>query len=104
MKKCRACTKEYIIRLIIFSIVLGVNFSARAQSEAATSTKSSKKQSSEKAITSGNPIFPGWYADPEARIFNKQYWIYPTYSAKYEEQVFFLDAFFFYRSCKLEEA
>lgn len=42
--------------------------------------------------TSGNPIFPGWYADPEARIFNKQYWIYPTYSAKYEEQVF-LDAF-----------
>ena len=92
MKKCRACTKEYIIRLIIFSIVLGVNFSARAQSEAATSTKSSKKQSSEKAITSGNPIFPGGYADPESRIFNKQYWIYPTYSAKYEEQVF-LDAF-----------
>lgn len=42
--------------------------------------------------TSGNPLFPGWYADPEARIFNKQYWIYPTYSAKYEEQVF-LDAF-----------
>lgn len=42
--------------------------------------------------TSGNPVFPGWYADPEARIFNQQYWIYPTYSAKYEEQVF-LDAF-----------
>lgn len=42
--------------------------------------------------TSGNPVFPGWYADPEARIFNNQYWIYPTYSAKFEEQVF-LDAF-----------
>ncbi len=42
--------------------------------------------------TSGNPIFSGWYADPEARIFGKEYWIYPTYSAKYEEQVF-LDAF-----------
>jgi len=42
--------------------------------------------------TSGNPIFPGWYADPEARIFNKQYWVFPTYSAKYNEQVF-LDAF-----------
>jgi beta-xylosidase len=41
---------------------------------------------------SGNPIFPGWYADPEARIFNHQYWVYPTYSAKYDEQVF-LDAF-----------
>jgi len=27
---------------------------------------------------SGNPILPGWYADPEARIFNGEYWIYPT--------------------------
>ncbi|MGM8225226.1 glycoside hydrolase family 43 protein [Cellvibrio sp. ARAG 10.3] len=29
----------------------------------------------------GNPIHPGWYADPEIRIFNVRYWIYPTYSA-----------------------
>ena len=28
-----------------------------------------------------NPIDPGWYADPEIRIFNDQFWIYPTYSA-----------------------
>ncbi|MBM7566736.1 glycoside hydrolase family 43 protein [Paenibacillus sacheonensis] len=41
---------------------------------------------------SGNPIFPGWYADPEARIFVGRYWIYPTYSAPYEEQTY-LDAF-----------
>ncbi len=41
---------------------------------------------------SGNPLFPGWYADPEAAIFGKTYWIFPTYSAKYEQQVF-LDAF-----------
>ncbi|RAH57434.1 xylanase D [Aspergillus piperis CBS 112811] len=40
----------------------------------------------------GNPVFPGWYADPEARLFNAQYWIYPTYSADYSEQTFF-DAF-----------
>src|SRR6476620_7089148 len=39
-----------------------------------------------------NPIAEGWYADPEGVIFKKQYWIYPTYSAKYEKQVF-LDAF-----------
>ena len=32
---------------------------------------------------SGNPIFPGWYADPEARIFDKTYWVYPTYSDDY---------------------
>jgi len=28
----------------------------------------------------GNPIVPGWYADPEIRIFAGRYWIYPTYS------------------------
>jgi beta-xylosidase len=27
-----------------------------------------------------NPIVPGWYADPEIRLFAGQYWIYPTYS------------------------
>jgi len=41
---------------------------------------------------SGNPILSGWYADPEAAIFRNQYWIYPTYSAPYGQQVFF-DAF-----------
>jgi beta-xylosidase len=41
---------------------------------------------------SGNPLFPGWYADPEAIIFGKEYWIFPTFSAPYEKQVF-LDAF-----------
>lgn len=42
--------------------------------------------------TAGNPVFPGWYADPEGIVFGKQYWIFPTYSAKYEQQIFF-DAF-----------
>jgi len=40
----------------------------------------------------GNPVFPGWYADPEAAIFNNTYWIYPTRSLKYAEQRGF-DAF-----------
>ncbi|WP_269235468.1 glycoside hydrolase family 43 protein [Flavobacterium flavigenum] len=39
-----------------------------------------------------NPIFKGWYADPEGIIFDKTYWVYPTFSARYEDQVF-LDAF-----------
>lgn len=38
---------------------------------------------------SGNPIFPGWYADPEIHLFEGRYWIYPTFSAPYEEQTFF---------------
>lgn len=42
--------------------------------------------------TSGNPIFEGWYADPEGIVFNDEYWIYPTYSNAYTKQVFF-DAF-----------
>lgn len=39
-----------------------------------------------------NPIDPGWYADPEVAVFGERYWIYPTTSAKYDEQVYF-DAF-----------
>jgi len=36
-----------------------------------------------------NPIFPGWYADPELHLFAGRYYLYPTYSAPYEEQTFF---------------
>ena len=41
---------------------------------------------------SGNPVFPGWYADPEVAVFDNQYWIFPTYSAPYGQQVL-MDAF-----------
>ncbi len=44
------------------------------------------------AQRSGNPILQGWYADPEAHVFNGEYWIFPTYSAPYGEQTF-MDAF-----------
>ncbi len=49
-------------------------------------------QPAKEPVFSGNPIFPGWYADPEAIIFDDTYWVFPTYSAPYEEQVF-MDAF-----------
>ena len=39
-----------------------------------------------------NPVIDGWYADPEGVIFGNKYWIFPTYSAKYRQQVF-MDAF-----------
>jgi len=39
-----------------------------------------------------NPVIEGWYADPEGVILDNKYWIFPTYSAKYKQQVF-LDAF-----------
>jgi beta-xylosidase len=43
-------------------------------------------------VSGNNPVFEGWYADPEGIIFDNQYWIFPTYSARYEKQVF-MDAF-----------
>src|SRR5258708_1566398 len=50
------------------------------------------EQAKNEARRAGNPVLPGWYADPEAHIFKNEYWIYPTYSASYDEQIF-LDAF-----------
>ena len=43
---------------------------------------------------SGNPLFPGWYADPEIHCFPDangapRYYIYPTSSADYGEQASF---------------
>jgi beta-xylosidase len=40
----------------------------------------------------GNPVFEGWYADPEMTVFDSSYWIFPTYSAAFSDQVF-MDAF-----------
>ena len=42
--------------------------------------------------TSGNPIFQGWYADPEGAVFKDRCWVFPTFSAPYDEQLHF-DAF-----------
>lgn len=43
-------------------------------------------------VRSGNPVIAGWYADPEAHVFDNKYWIFPTYSAPYDQQTF-MDAF-----------
>ncbi|NLX65280.1 MAG: family 43 glycosylhydrolase [Bacteroidales bacterium] len=47
------------------------------------------KEKNESIQYSGNPIFEGWYADPEGIIYDDQYWIFPTYSDLFEKQVFF---------------
>ena len=44
------------------------------------------------SLAFGNPILPGWYADPQIRQFGDTYWIFPTYSHDFDEQTFF-DAF-----------
>lgn len=55
-------------------------------------SNSSNKKVPDEIKFSGNPVINGWYADPEGAIFGDKYWIFPTYSDKYEKQVF-LDAF-----------
>jgi beta-xylosidase len=42
--------------------------------------------------TSGNPLFPGWYSDPEAVIWDGEYWVFPTRSLPFKEQTY-MDAF-----------
>lgn len=46
----------------------------------------------EKNKNENNPIFEGWYADPEGVVFDDTYWIFPTYSDDYDKQLHF-DAF-----------
>ena len=55
-------------------------------------TPQETKPNNEASATSGNPIFKGWYADPEGVVFGDKYWIYPTWSDAFEKQLFF-DAF-----------
>lgn len=79
---------NYIVRLSVLVSVLGGGWFKGVAGDGANENAGA----GEAKIRSGNPIFPGWYADPEAVIFGRDYWIYPTYSARYDEQVF-LDAF-----------
>jgi beta-xylosidase len=78
--------------LFILCAFLSLIPAAFAQSTASKKETPAKTGNTQAKNKSGNPIFQGWYADPEGVIFGKQYWIYPTYSAKYEQQVF-MDAF-----------
>ncbi|MCL4742230.1 MAG: glycoside hydrolase family 43 protein [Phycisphaerales bacterium] len=36
---------------------------------------------------SGNPVIEGWYADPEAVVYDDRYWIYPTWSDDWGDSV-----------------
>jgi beta-xylosidase len=72
--------------IVIFVFVIAAR--ASAQNSAAGKPAAAKGESTK----SGNPVLDGWYADPEAVILGNRYWIFPTYSAPYDEQVF-IDAF-----------
>lgn len=46
---------------------------------------SSSRQTSK--ATSQNPVVEGWYADPEGVVFGDKYWIYPTLSLLYGDDI-----------------
>lgn len=37
----------------------------------------------------GNPIFDGWFADPEIRVYDDVYWIFMTTSMDFKDQKYF---------------
>jgi beta-xylosidase len=53
----------------------------------------------ENAPAFANPIFDGWYADPQIRRFGDMYWVFPTASTSFVAQTQF-DAF---SSCDMKE-
>lgn len=71
--------------LVVVALMAGVAF---AQEDAPVTARPDRLA----RATSGNPIVEGWYADPEGAVFGDRYWVFPTYSAPYDEQLHF-DAF-----------
>jgi GH43 family beta-xylosidase len=65
-------------RLCGILLLLAIGMSAPGQTMAQKPDTRLKEQG-----LSGNPVFEGWYADPEAVIYGREYWIYPTYSDDY---------------------
>jgi len=68
--------KGLVLLGLAVSLGLGLQAAGKAQSKA----------------MSGNPVFPGWYADPEGALLGDHYWIFPTFSAPFDQQDHF-DAF-----------
>ncbi len=75
--------KSLLAAIVLIAVLAGVACMTPANAAQAQPQKTQR---------AGNPVFPGWYADPEAAIFQGQYWIYPTTSAAYDKQTSF-DAF-----------
>jgi hypothetical protein len=59
---------------------------------ALVSCKNQKKLPPDKMVKEqpGNAIFEGWYAYPEAVVFEDAYWVYPTYSDAFENNFFLM--------------
>jgi len=83
--------RRQIMPMLLAAVILG-GCATRVHPPAAPVLSSSAPAPTPALRWSGNPILPGWYADPEVVRIGDRYWIYPTYSAPYDKQVRF-DAF-----------
>jgi len=63
--------KTIYLRLMMVIILIGLNLQVIGQS-----IRPEFKASG----YSGNPVFEGWYADPEGIIYGDTFWIFPTWS------------------------
>ena len=63
-----------MLRIILLFLLTGIVTSGFAQKP---------NPAMKKKNLSGNPIFEGWYADPEGTIYGDEYWVYPTLSDVY---------------------
>ena len=79
-----------LIVIFLVLVLLAAQTAVTAQETRQTSGAETTYAASDER--SGNPLFEGWYADPEGVVFGDEYWIFPTWSAPYDEQTF-LDAF-----------
>ena len=78
--------------LSLASLALSLGLPAVAAEPPAPTLTPAATPASAPAKTVGNPVIPGWYADPEAHVFGDRYWVFATYSAPYDEQTF-MDCF-----------
>ena len=76
----------------LFKMIVAIGLIVGSAGVARIAPAATAPTGKQKAAPAGNPVFPGWYADPEAGIYQGHYWIYPTTSAVYEKQTRF-DAF-----------
>lgn len=69
------CMKNLFTLSVVFTINLLLFYSCNT------------KTGQDESLYSGNPVIPGWYADPEGIIIDNEYWIFPTLSEQYGDSI-----------------
>lgn len=76
----------HIMKLSILAYLLGVAAAAAADTPTALDHSIDLNLTTAEA---GNPIFDGWFADPEIRVYDDIFWIFATTSVAFKNQKHF---------------